>query len=59
MSDTYAVSFPALNHETVTQGHVDYCATSGHATHTLAGQPQPRCPRCGELRDTKPVVRVR
>lgn len=43
--------FPALNGETVTEGHARVCRERGHATHTVDGEPMPRCPRCGELRE--------
>lgn len=43
----YALSTPALNGETVTQGHTDYCAANGHGTYTVAGVDQGMCPRCG------------
>jgi hypothetical protein len=32
----------------VTQGHADYCRIWGHATYTLDGVAQVRCPRCGD-----------
>lgn len=35
----------------MTQAHTNICAERGHATHKVDGVPQPRCPRCGELRD--------
>lgn len=53
-SSQFAMSFPALNGEVVMQGHADYCAEHGHATHTstdLEGNTTTgdRCPRCGKL----------
>jgi len=54
-SNQFAMSFPALNGEYVLQGHVDYCAEHGHATHTVLDESgevvtiAERCPRCGEL----------
>lgn len=45
----YALSYPALNGDVVTQGHTDYCRDHGHATHKVDGVVQDRCPRCGEL----------
>lgn len=44
----YANSFPILTHDVVTQGHSDYCAEHGHATHEVAGVESPFCPRCGQ-----------
>ena len=32
----------------VTQGHADYCKLYGHATYTIDGVLQVRCPRCGD-----------
>lgn len=32
----------------ITQGHHDYCILYGHASWTIDGATQPRCPRCGE-----------
>lgn len=51
----FAMSFPALNGEYVLQGHVDYCADNGHATHSIVDADGnvvsvgERCPRCGTL----------
>lgn len=50
----YGMSYPALNGEVVTQGHADYCEANGHATHTVNGVAQPRCPRCDALRSNVP-----
>lgn len=50
----FAMTFPALNGEVVTQGHADYCAANGHATHKIDGAIQDRCPRCGDLLPTDP-----
>jgi predicted RNA-binding Zn-ribbon protein involved in translation (DUF1610 family) len=36
----------------VTEGHVAYCATHGHATHQIDGVVQPHCPRCGEVTES-------
>lgn len=47
----YALSFPAINGEVVTQGHADYCQANGHATHTTDGAAHIMCPRCGEKID--------
>ena len=44
----YKLSYPAINGETVTQGHADYCKAEGHGTHTVNGVVSPLCPRCGE-----------
>lgn len=44
----YALSYPAVNGDTVTQGHADYCATHGHGTYTVDGVVAAFCPRCGE-----------
>lgn len=44
-----AMSFPALEGGVVTQGHANYCAEHGHATHTFDGKVQPYCPRCGDV----------
>lgn len=46
----YATSYPALNNDVVTQGHSDYCADTGHASHTVGGVLSTFCPRCGESR---------
>lgn len=53
-SNQFAMSFPALNGEVVMQGHADYCAEHGHATHTVEAEDgtttiAARCPRCGDL----------
>ncbi len=45
-----AMSFPAINGEVVTQGHADYCAEHGHASHTVGTDVSPNCPRCGSSR---------
>ncbi len=44
----YKLSYPAINGETVTQGHADYCKAEGHGTHTVNGVVSPLCPRCGQ-----------
>ena len=54
----YKLSTPALNGETVTQGHADYCATNGHMTHTVDGVDQGFCPRCGESTMVKIEMRT-
>lgn len=57
ISSPFARSFPAIStsenwHDRVVcQGHADYCAENGHASHTIDGIVQPRCPRCGDLRE--------
>jgi hypothetical protein len=49
----FAMTFPALNGEVVTQGHADYCAANGHASHTVVNSTgdvtdsSAHCPRCG------------
>ena len=49
----FGMSFPAISGGVVTQGHADYCAAHGHATHTVHKQDgtvhfvSPNCPRCG------------
>lgn len=43
----YSRSFPVLTHDVVTQGHADYCAEHGHASHTVDGVVAAFCPRCG------------
>lgn len=43
----YATSYPTLTGDVVTQGHANYCAEHGHATHTVNGATEPFCPRCG------------
>jgi hypothetical protein len=45
----YAMSYPAINGETVTQGHADYCAEHGHGTYKVGGVDQGTCPRCGDV----------
>lgn len=45
--NAYARDMAALNGTTVTQGHADYCEANGHAVHTVDGEVQPMCPRCG------------
>lgn len=48
---TFPAAAPADAHWTdsvVTQGHADYCRLYGHATWTIDGVTQPRCPRCGD-----------
>jgi hypothetical protein len=47
-SKRYALSYPAVSGDVVTQGHADHCAAYGHATHTVDGVLSPFCPRCGE-----------
>lgn len=47
LPQTYGLSYPAVNGETVTEGHVKYCTANGHATHTINGIPSAYCPRCG------------
>lgn len=44
----FAMSFPVVNGEPVMQGHADYCAANGHATHKVDGVQQSYCPRCGD-----------
>jgi hypothetical protein len=48
VASRYATSFPVLSHDVVTQGHADYCAEHGHATHTVDEVVSPFCPRCGQ-----------
>ncbi len=48
-------TFPALNGEVVTEQTTRICAERGHATHTVAGVEQSRCPRCGELKVVEPT----
>lgn len=55
----YALSYPSITGETVTQGHVDYCKTKGHATHTVDGVAQIHCPRCGEVREDMVKIEIR
>lgn len=51
----YATSFPVLTHDAVTQGHTDYCAERGHATHTVGEVVSPFCPRCGARPEPTPA----
>lgn len=46
--DKYAMSFAALNLETVTEGHAGYCRENGHATNITDGVRDIHCPRCGD-----------
>lgn len=39
--------YAALKGETVTEGHLRYCAERGHAVHQIDGMVQDDCPRCG------------
>jgi hypothetical protein len=51
-ANSFPVAAPADAHWTdtvVQQGHVDYCATNGHAEWVIDGEIQPRCPRCGAV----------
>lgn len=49
----FGMTFPALNGETVQQGHADYCAEHGHAKHRdVDGNVSAYCPRCGAVRET-------
>lgn len=44
----YGRTFPALDGGTVTQGHADWCAKHGHATHKVDGElASMYCIRCG------------
>lgn len=56
----FAMEMPALNGDVVTQGHADYCAENGHATHTTGDDVSPWCPRCGhsisEGRETGGII---
>lgn len=52
----YALSTPALNGETITQGHSDYCAANGHGTYKIDGVDQGMCPRCGTFTTTTPAL---
>jgi hypothetical protein len=47
----WAMSYPLAKYGdgNVMQGHVDYCATWGHATDTRDGVVMSWCPRCGDL----------
>lgn len=45
------LEMPALNGEVVTEFHSRVCRERGHATHTVNGAVQPKCPRCGEHRE--------
>lgn len=56
-TSTYAKTYPALSGQPVTQGHADHCAERGHAFHTIAGEVQDHCPRCGELVTSEPLSR--
>lgn len=47
----YANDMASLKGEVVTQGHADYCAAHGHATHTVDGVDSGVCPRCGDVAD--------
>lgn len=45
----YGRTFPALDGGTVTQGHADWCAKHGHATHKVDGElASMYCIRCGD-----------
>lgn len=46
-----ARDFAALTGAGVTEAHARYCREHGHATHTVDGEVQPHCPRCGDLLD--------
>ena len=52
----HAMSYPALEGRPVTQGHADYCARRGHATHVEDGVLSPFCPRCGANTAPRDVV---
>lgn len=56
--DKYAMSFAALNLETVTEGHAGYCRENGHAMHTEDGVQSIFCPRCGDLTEQVAPVRI-
>ena len=45
-----ARDYPAINGETVTERHANYCERNGHAKHTVNGHVSPLCPRCGSAR---------
>lgn len=47
----YSLSYPAINGETVTEGHAAYCAKNGHAAHKVDGVELTHCPRCGSVKD--------
>jgi hypothetical protein len=51
----YKLSTPAINGETVTEGHAQYCRDNGHMTHTIDGVDQGFCPRCGECLIDEPT----
>ena len=46
-------SFPILTGDVVTQGHANYCAEHGHATHKVDGVDTGVCPRCGAVTTLK------
>jgi hypothetical protein len=46
----YALSYPALAGEPVTEGHSQWCKQNGHATHTVDGVDTGLCPRCGDVK---------
>ncbi len=52
----YKLSTPALNGETVTEGHARYCRDNGHMAHKVDGVDQGICPRCGEATKVKIVM---
>ncbi len=52
----FKMSYPAINGETVTQGHADYCATNGHATYIKDDVESQFCPRCGADKAAKVAV---
>lgn len=45
----YTLSYPALNGQTITEGHAQYCRDNGHAVHTVDGVKSTLCPRCGAI----------
>lgn len=45
----YGMDMAAAKGQIVCQGHADYCAEHGHATHTVNGKDTGRCPRCGVI----------
>lgn len=51
----YATSYPLVTGRPVTQGHADYCAEHGHATHKVNGVDQGICPRCMEVTEPTPA----
>ena len=57
-SMSYALSYPALNREPVTQGHANYCHANGHAAYRYAGRVQPHCPRCGECTVKVSMIKI-